>query len=218
MKLKIIQVLCFLILFIGQSARSSGQTASTDGQQQVASSRRPSVIMVLGYNKKTGAHQQATGFFMNQAGDVATNYHVIAGVDDIKIWTAANEGFPVIKIINTDIPSDLAILSVDIPRQYIHPASIASQLPIIGEPVEVVGYPLGHQQTSSKGVIASILLVPEVDSLIQFTAPIATGCSGSPLFNQSGQVIGIASFILYLGANKAPQYFAIPATRLLMLK
>ena len=218
MRLKIIQALCLLIFFGGQLVKASGQTVTAGEQQQSVASRYPSVIMVLGYNKKTGVHQQATGFFMNQAGDVVTNYHVIAGVDDIKIWTAAKEGFPVVKVISIDIPSDLAILSVDIPSQYVYPAIIASQLPTIGEAVEVVGHPMGHQQTSSKGVIASIFLVPKVESLIQFTAPIATGGSGSPLFNQSGQVIGIASFILYLGANKEPQYFAIPATRLLMLK
>lgn len=210
MNVKITLAICLAILFVGQ-------TASSSEQQPVAVNRQPSVVMVLGYNKETGTHQQATGFFMNQAGDVVTNYHVIAGVDDIKIWTGANEGFPVSKIISTDIPADLAILSVAIPRQYVAPASIASHLPAAGEAIEVVGHPLGHQQVSSQGVIAAILPVPKIESLLQFTAPIAPGGSGSPLFNQSGQVVGVASFILYLGANKEPHYFAIPATRLLRI-
>lgn len=218
MKSIIRQAFCLLFLFVIQSVTASGQTVNRDGQEPDATRRHPSVTMVLGYNKETGIHQQATGFFLNQAGDVVTSYHAIAGVDDIKIWTAANEGFPVIKVINVDIPADLAILAVAIPSQHVSPVSIASQLPPTGEAVEVIGHPKGHRQTSSKGVIASILLVPKVESLIKFTAPIATGGSGSPLFNQSGQVVGIASFILYLGANKEPQYFAIPATRLLMLK
>ena len=210
MKFKRLQALCLVTLFVGQTAGSSEQ-------QPVTVTRQPSVIMVLGYNKETGAHQQATGFFMNQAGDLVTNYHVIAGVDDIKIWTSTNEGFPVTKIISIDIPADLAILSVAIPSQYVSPASIANYLPTAGEAIEVVGHPLGHQQTSTKGVVTSILSAPKVESIIQFTAPIAPGGSGSPLFNQSGQVIGIASFILYLGPNKEPHYFAIPATRLLAI-
>ena len=218
MKSKIIHIICLLTLLSGHPVQSNGQPVNMEGQQSVPSNRNPSVIMVLGYNKKTGAHQQATGFFMNQAGDVVTNYHAIAGVDGIKIWTTANEGFPVIKVGSVDIPGDLAILSVDIPSQYVHPAIIASELPTTGEAIEVIGHPLGHQQSSSKGIIASIFPAPKIESIIQFTAPIAIGGSGSPLFNRSGQVVGVASFILYLGVNKEPRYFAIPSSRLLMLK
>lgn len=212
------QILCLLLLLVLQPPPAvNGQALPHPEPEPAASEFQPSVVMVVGYNKKTGSHQQATGFFINQAGDVVTNYHVIDGIADIKIWTEAHGGFPVTKIIAADLPADLAIMAVDIPGRHVHPATLAKQLPSPGEAVEVVGHPLGHQQTSAKGVIASIFPAPRIDTLLQFTAPIAVGGSGSPLFNKSGQVVGVASFIIYLGANKEPRYFAIPTTRLLRL-
>ena len=210
--------LCLLLMMSGLSAAVNGQEAPPDRQGPTTSSQHPSVVMVLGYNKKTGAHQQATGFFLNQAGDVVTNYHVIAGIRDIKIWTTANQGFPVTKIINTDLPADLAILAVDIPSNSVQPASIAGQMPVADETIQVIGHPLGHQQRRSQGLISSLFPTAKVGPLLQFTAPIAAGSSGSPLLNDSGQVVGIASFILYLDTDKEPRYFAIPSTRLILLQ
>jgi len=180
----------------------------------------PAVVMVIAQNKETGSHQQATGFFVNQAGDVVTNYHAIAGAGSIFIRLEGGNqgGYPVTRVVRTDIPADLAILAVSIPGHSVHPVSLASRLPAAGEAIAMIGYPFGRRQTGSEGVIVSLFPVPIIDTLLGFTAPLTAGGSGSPLFNGAGEVVGIASFILYLGPNKVPHAFAIPATRLLRLQ
>lgn len=206
-----LMLLCLLLVMSGQQS-----SHAQPGQGLSPSTLHPSVVKVIATNKETGRHQQATGFFINQAGDVVTNYHAIAGMGTIQVWAMGQGGFPVTRILWQDIAADLVILAVRIPMADVHPAPIANHLPLTGEAIEVIGHPLGQQQTRTTGVIRSRFPTPIVDTLLQFTAPISIGESGSPLFDAGGQVVGIVSFILYLGPDKAPSYFAIPAIRLFL--
>lgn len=216
MPMRSIGILTLTLLLVAGRHPSAG--AEREEGVHAPPTRHPAVVMVLTHNAETGFHHQATGFFINQAGDVATTYHVIAGAHTIAIRVAAMSEYPVTRIIRADIPADLAILAVAVPSQSVRPAPIADSLPEAGEAIEVIGHPSGGQQTSSKGVIASHFPAPLIGTLLGFTAPITPGGSGSPLFNEAGAVVGIASFILFLGPGKTPHYFAIPATRLLRLQ
>jgi len=82
----------------------------------------------------------------------------------------------------------------------------------VGQRVFALGSPLGMEQTFTDGMVSSIrdgseLNRPEIPKVIQHTAPISPGNSGSPLFNSQGQVIGINTLILVGGQNLN---FAIP--------
>jgi hypothetical protein len=69
-----------------------------------------------------------------------------------------------------------------------------------GDPVVAIGHPLGLQDSVSNGLLSA---VREVDGmvLLQVSAPIAPGSSGGPLFNEQGEVIGVATAILVGGQN-----------------
>jgi serine protease Do len=73
-----------------------------------------------------------------------------------------------------------------------------------GQRVLVIGNPNGLQGTVSDGLIAAFR---EDRSLIQITAPISPGSSGSPVLDETGQVIGVATLMEVDGQNLN---FAIP--------
>ena len=62
----------------------------------------------------------------------------------------------------------------------------------------VIGNPEGLQGTVSNGIISAFR---ENRSLIQITAPISPGSSGSPVLDETGQVIGMATLIYKEGQN-----------------
>src|SRR5262249_45270986 len=74
-----------------------------------------------------------------------------------------------------------------------------------GQRVLVIGSPEGLQGTVSDGIISAFR---ENRSMIQITAPISPGSSGSPVMNESGEVIGVATMVTKEGQNLG---FAIPA-------
>ena len=71
-----------------------------------------------------------------------------------------------------------------------------------------IGNPAGLELTVSNGILSGIRSDEKKDGkLLQTTAPISPGSSGGPLFNMSGEVVGINALILEGGENLN---FAIP--------
>jgi S1-C subfamily serine protease len=82
----------------------------------------------------------------------------------------------------------------------------------LGEPLLVVGYPLGVGPTVSAGVLSGLqrsMREPKgkhtLERLIQFDSPVQSGHFGAPLVTQDGEVIGIVT------ASPAPGIsYAVP--------
>jgi S1-C subfamily serine protease len=67
-----------------------------------------------------------------------------------------------------------------------------------GEKAIVIGNPTGLTGSVSDGIISAFR---ENRSLIQITAPISPGSSGSPVMDENGQVIGVARSVSKQGQN-----------------
>jgi tetratricopeptide (TPR) repeat protein len=155
-----------------------------------------------------------SGFFISQNGDVITNYHVIQGADSAEIKTADGKTYPITYIVAGDEQNDIIRLSVNIPSQYVYPLLLSKTIPEVGERIIVYGSPLGLEKTVSDGIVSAIREVPSYGKLIQITAPISPGSSGSPVLNMQGEVIGIATFQFIEGQNLN---FAIPSEKIASL-
>jgi hypothetical protein len=103
---------------------------------------------------------------------------------------------------------------VDVFSQFIYPLSLSKTVPEVGERIIVYGSPLGLENTVSDGIVSAIRDIPEFGKIIQITAPISPGSSGSPVLNMKGEVIGVASFQMIDGQNLN---FAIPSERVARL-
>ncbi len=93
----------------------------------------------------------------------------------------------------------------------VQPLSISPTLPETGERVIVIGTPLGLEKTVSDGIVSAVRDVAGFGKIIQVTAPISPGSSGSPVVNMKGEVIGVATFFVVAGQNLN---FAIPVERI----
>jgi putative serine protease PepD len=183
----------------------------------------PSVVHI----KVSGGGQQATGsgFVLDDRGHVVTNNHVVELAADggrITVVTV-DEQEREASIVGRSPSYDLAVLEV--PPEGLKPASVGSSDRLrVGEPVVAIGSPLGLTSTVTTGIVSALDRPVTAGgsgessymSAIQTDAAINPGNSGGPLVNLNGQVIGINSAIVTLGASLSGESgniglgFAIP--------
>lgn len=157
-----------------------------------------------------------SGFFINEQGYLITNYHVVEKETKIEVtvFKKAKDGFDKkvfkgvrIEAINPFI--DLALLKVedlgDMQVKFAYLGDIGEIR--AGEQVFAIGNPLGLERTVTNGVISTTNRAFEGLIYLQTDAAINPGNSGGPLFNLSGEVIGVTNMgYVFLGGLG----FAIP--------
>ncbi|HEY4120771.1 MAG TPA: trypsin-like peptidase domain-containing protein [Byssovorax sp.] len=161
---------------------------------QIARQSTPAIVTVQ------SPHSLGTGFLVRPDGWVATNLHVIAGARSLVVVLPDHTQHPVLDVLAVDVKRDLAVIRFD-----------AKAMPVLrlgdsgsvhpGDGVVAIGHPLGLEDTVSNGLISAIREVDPTLTVLQISAPIAPGSSGGPLFNDKGEVIGIAEMILLEGQN-----------------
>ncbi len=143
-----------------------------------------------------------SGFVISEDGYIVTNNHVIAEADEILIEFFPGDGQPVkelvAKVVGTDEKTDIALLKVEAsgPLQYVQFGD--SDTARVGDWVIAMGNPLGQGFSVSAGIVSARnrALSGSYDDYIQTDAAINRGNSGGPLFNMSGEVIGVNTAIL----------------------
>ncbi len=163
---------------------------------------KPSVVSILTYDAKDEPLISGTGFFL-RPGEIVTNLHVIRGARRVEIHMLEGKGrtYPVAGTLAVEEEADLALLKVELPAERSRPLALANTLPEEGEQVFVIGNPLRLEGSVSNGIVSAVREVPDVGRVIQTTAPVSHGNSGSPLFNMRGQVIGIVTVKVTNGQN-----------------
>jgi serine protease Do len=150
-----------------------------------------------------------SGFIISEDGYILTNYHVIAGADEIKVKLSDSREFKAV-VKGRDEKLDLALLKVDVKgRLPVAPLGDSDALQV-GEWVMAIGNPFGLGQTVTAGIVSAkgrIIGSGPYDDFIQTDASINPGNSGGPLFNTMGEVVGINTAIVAGGQGIG---FAIP--------
>jgi tetratricopeptide (TPR) repeat protein len=163
---------------------------------------KPAVVAVITYDAKGEIQMTGSGFFI-RPGQVLTNLHVIDGADHAQVRTLDGKGrtYAVDGITSLDDEGDLAVLKVAAPPDRSRALEVANSLPEEGEDVFVIGNPLRLEGSVSNGIVSAVREVPNLGEIIQITAPISHGNSGSPLMNMKGQVVGIITMKVTNGQN-----------------
>ncbi|MGI9167646.1 MAG: trypsin-like peptidase domain-containing protein [Pyrinomonadaceae bacterium] len=163
---------------------------------------KPAVVAIFTYDEKGDALTTGSGFFI-RPGQVVTNLHVMRGAYRSEVKTLEGKGrvFAIAGILAVDEEGDLALLSVATPPERPRSNELASGLPEEGEKIFVIGNPLKLEGSVSDGIVSAVREVPGVGKIIQTTAPISHGNSGSPIFNLKGQVIGVVTVKVTNGQN-----------------
>jgi S1-C subfamily serine protease len=158
---------------------------------------------------------QGSGFVLDKAGHVLTNYHVVEGANRGVEVMLSNKRRYAAKVVGTDHVHDLALLQIDAPD--LQPVTLADSAQLnVGQKVYAIGNPFGLSGTMTRGIISSIRSIrgsegAPIEDAIQTDAAINPGNSGGPLLNSRGEVIGINTMIASNGAEQSSGIgFAIP--------
>ncbi|MGH9499944.1 MAG: S1C family serine protease [Terriglobales bacterium] len=156
---------------------------------------------------------QGSGFIIDKAGHVLTNYHVIAEARQVEVMLHNRKSYKA-TIVGTDRSHDLAVLLIKAPD--LQPMTLGDSTHLqVGQKVYAIGNPFGLAGTLTRGIVSSIRSVQEpdgtaIDEAIQTDAAINPGNSGGPLLNWHGEVIGINTLIASNVGQSAGIGFAIP--------
>lgn len=208
---------CFILLGHFNTAltqKPPQRTPGTLGPQEIARRTVGALVSIttylpdfktpLGYGSGfcVGQDPLTQGYIL-----IITNYHVLKGSAAAivrPVPSNGSDGEPEVDVRFIDRLHDIALLSVPIKRSSV---VLATRVPMVGDPVYVMGNPEGLEGSFSSGLVSALRAAPT--PLIQITAPLSHGSSGCPVLNALGQVIGIAEATFSAGQNLN---FAVPAS------
>lgn len=154
-----------------------------------------------------------TGIVIDERGYIVTNYHVVEGVDSLRVSLVDGSQYTA-RTLSYDRKQDLAIIKIE-PTKPLSVMKLGTSSDLMpGETVFAVGNAFGYEHTITSGIISALSRdleeVNETQSyynLIQTDASINPGNSGGPLLNLDGEVIGV-NVAIRAGAQRIG--FAIP--------
>jgi S1-C subfamily serine protease len=191
------QLLLLLIALV--TARPS---YSQENLPELVKRVKPAIVAIVTYDASGVALTTGSGFFL-RPGQVVTNLHVIRGARRCEVKTLDGKGriYQVAGLLDVDEEGDLALLSVEVPNGRARTSQLATLLPEEGEKIFVIGNPLKLEGSVSDGIVSAVRELPNIGKIIQITAPISHGNSGSPVFNLKGQVVGVVTVKVTNGQN-----------------
>jgi S1-C subfamily serine protease len=149
-----------------------------------------------------------SGFVIDKAGHIVTNYHVVAGANAVQVSFSNNESMKA-KIVGTDPATDIAVLKVDAPARALKPLVLGDSSAVrVGDQVIAIGNPLGYDRSVTSGIVSAVQRsitapnqVSTIGHVIQTDAALNHGNSGGPLLNAAGEVIGVNAQIAPSSSN-----------------
>lgn len=188
--------------------------AAQDHLPELVRRIKPSAVAIETFDARGNTVSRGSGFFIGRD-RIITNRHVIERSTRAEAHLMDGRKFIVNGVLAVDGEGDLALLQVDVPAGSVTPLPIVRNVPQEGESIVVVGNPFGLEGSVSNGIVSAVRDIPGYGTIIQITAPISSGSSGSPVVNMYGQVIGVATL---QAAEGQSLNFAVPSDRILQMK
>jgi hypothetical protein len=163
-----------------------------------------SIIFLLSISKLSAqkvGQASGSGIALTTNGFIATNYHVVEGATKIEVdvFNGANKTTYKAEVVKSDVDNDLSIIKIS-DQKFKSFATIPFALKMsvnVAENVFAMGYPqIGIQGTEVKvtdGIISSKTGFKNDNKTYQISAAIQPGNSGGPLFDNSGNLIGLTN-------------------------
>jgi len=168
----------------------------------------PSVVKIETFGASDLLLSGGTGFIVSEDGEILTNYHVLENASRAMAKCPDGGYYAISHIISYDKERDLIRAKLEAEKEFPFLKKGNSANTPVGAKIFVVGSPLGLENTISEGIVsAKRHWDGYIQPLLQITAPISPGSSGSPVIDDEGRVIGVATFNLKGGQNVN---FAVP--------
>ncbi len=206
MKIRVFTILISLLFVVSAFAQET--------LPELVKRIKPSAVAIETFDAKDQTLSRGSGFFISKD-RVITNRHVIEKSSRVEVHLIDGKKFTVKGVLAVDGEGDLALLQVEIPQAFAIPLPIEKLVPQEGESIVVIGNPYGLEGSVSNGIVSAVRDISGYGRIIQITAPISPGSSGSPVVNMRGQVIGVATL---QAAEGQSLNFAVPSERISQLK
>ncbi len=205
-----------------QSAPAAGRAMSVN---EIYEHAAPGVVQITAMSGSgvslPAGRALGSGFVVDKAGHIVTNYHVIeGGSNEIRV-SFSNRDTVDAELVGSDPSTDLAVVRVDTSATALTPLSLGNSDSVqVGDPVVAIGNPFGLDRTATAGIVSALqrlITAPNqftIDHVIQTDAPINHGNSGGPLLDDKGQVIGVNTQIETGGLTSSGNVgigFAVPS-------
>jgi S1-C subfamily serine protease len=168
--------------------------------------------------RRTSGHGVGSGFVVDMQGLIVTNNHVIKEATSIRVSFMDGTVRPA-TVLLVDETHDLALLQVELPAGVPMVRLGDSDAVAVGDLAIAIGSPFGLEQSVTQGIISAVhrnwppRSSNSTRTLLQTDAPINPGNSGGPLFNATGEVIGINTLIQSPVSGSVGIGFAVPINR-----
>ena len=163
-------------------------------------------------NQQRRASSLGSGFIIDDAGIVVTNFHVIENAEEITVTLADETAFTA-EVLGQDQKTDIAVLKIDPGDTDLTAVPFGDSDSLrVGDWVLAIGNPFGLGGTVTAGIVSARgrdIGNGPYDDFIQTDASINRGNSGGPLFNTDGEVIGINTAIFSQSGGSVGIGFAI---------
>jgi S1-C subfamily serine protease len=176
---------------------------SAPGVVQITATSRRAVTPDPFFGNPFGLQQTQTqqalgsGFVIDKAGHVVTNYHVVQGAARVDVSFSNNERVRA-RLTGVDPSTDLAVLQVDTRARALTPLDLGNSDSVrVGDSVVAIGNPFGLDRSITSGIVSALqrpIQAPNgftIDHVIQTDAALNHGNSGGPLLNAQGRVVGV---------------------------
>ena len=203
-----------VFIFISFASGNCVALSAQDYLPELVRRIKPSAVAIETFDTKGATLSRGSGFFIS-SDKVITNRHVIEKSNRVEIHLLNGKKLTALGVLAIDGEGDLALLQIDAAPNTTVPLPIEKITPQEGESIVVVGNPFGLEGSVSNGIVSAVREIPGYGKIIQITAPISPGSSGSPVVNMRGQVIGVATL---QAAEGQSLNFAVPSERIAQLK
>jgi hypothetical protein len=180
---------------------------------QIAGKYSGSIVTVVALDENDQPLSLGSGFFINTSGDIATNHHILE--DSTRAIIKTNDGSKgtIVEVIKDSPKLDLLVARTTLQNTLPLPLGDSSTINE-KDNIVIVGKPAGSDMSVLHGIITG-LKQKEGPEFFHISNIISPGLSGGPVFNMSGEVIGVTKTNLMPGRN---HNFAAPINSLKSLK
>lgn len=152
---------------------------------------KKAIVSVETFDKEGKKLRSGTGFFINETGEVVSDYALFLGADKATVTDIEGKQLPVTTILGADELYDVVKFKVTVPKK-VTALSLAQEPVEVGTVVYMLPYSAGKIATFTQGPVVEVSKVKEPYGYYKLEIPLTDANVSAPVFTPTGEVLGLA--------------------------
>jgi len=182
------KIIAIVVLILLNTTATNAQTYEQDEKINISVYEKINPAIVTIDAQLSDGVSAGTGCILTKDGIILTGSHVVEDSQNVDITMHNGQVYKGKVIAKMEKNQDLALVKIN-PQSPLKTVPLGNSDNIkVGQRVLTIGNPFGFSGTLTQGIISRI---DYTKKRIQTDAAINPGCSGGPLLNTAGELIGI---------------------------